>query len=60
MVSTILQLAGFACFAAAAFLLAGVVALLICGGVELLILGLATDQGAQQKVRATAKRAKRK
>lgn len=44
MLSTALELAGFACFAVAAFFLAGLVAVLLVGGVEFLILGLAFDE----------------
>lgn len=43
MLSTVLELAGFACLAAAAFLIAGLVALLVVLGVEFLLLGLAFD-----------------
>jgi hypothetical protein len=43
LLSTVLELAGFASLAAGAFMLAGLVALLLVAGVEFLILGLAFD-----------------
>lgn len=47
--STVCGLAGFACFAVAAYFLAGLVAVLLVVGVELLILELALDESHRSR-----------